>query len=303
MVSPAARREAAGRLRQLFPASERRLCAVAGLWRSTWRRVLRPRDDEPLLTRLRELAQKHPRFGCPRLCVVLAREGLKVNHKRVERVYRAAGLQVRKRRRKRRALLRAVPPAPPRQANERWSMDFVSDQLDNGRRFRVLTLVDDATRECLALVADTSLKGVRVARALDEVLAQRGRPAVIVSDNGPEFTSRALDGWAFAAGVRQHFIDPGRPVQNAFIESFNGKLRDECLNQEVFLSLPHTRAVLDAWRRYYNVERPHSALGYRTPREHAATLAALRSATPPSAPPADCATTNPGAGLSSRLVA
>jgi putative transposase len=191
-----------------------------------------------------------------------------VNHKRVFRLYQAEHLAVRRRRRKRVAGLRA-PLAQPARANERWSMDFVTDALGAGRSFRVLSIVDDRTRECLALEPDISFPGRQVAQILSGLVAERGQPAVIVSDNGPEFAGRALDQWAYQQGVRLHFIERGKPIQNAYVESFQGKLRDECLNGHWFLNLADARRTLAEWRTTYNRVRPHSALGYVTPEEFA----------------------------------
>lgn len=222
-----------------------------------------------LLQELRQIASERPRFGYRRLHALLRRRGYRVNHKRVYRLYRQENLVVRRQKRKRvAASLRSVP-LPPSRPNERWSMDFMTDALANGRRFRILTLVDDFTRECLAAEVDFSLSGARVARILDRLIAERGKVDTIVSDNGPEFTSTAMDRWAALRGVHQHFIRPGRPMENAYIESFNGRLRDECLNLHWFIDLSDAREKLRAWREDYNHERPHSALGNLTPVEFA----------------------------------
>jgi len=251
-----------------YGLSERRACRLIEVWRSTCRRQRQRADDAPTRRRLQGLAGQWPRFGYRRLHVLLRREGLMINHKRVYRLYREEGLAVRRRRRKRAASLRA-PLVRPTRANERWSMDFLTDALGAGRSFRVLTIVDDRTRECLALEADTSIPGSRVVQVLDRLMAQRGRPAVIVSDNGPEFVGRAVDQWAYRKGVRLHFIAPGKPMQNGYIESFNGKLRDECLNGHWFLTLGDARRTLEEWRTIYNRVRPHSALGNMSPEEYA----------------------------------
>ena len=218
-----------------------------------------------LRQRLRELAAERRRFGYRRLHVLLEREGWQVNHKRVYRVYREEGLAVRRRKHRSRAAMVRQPLAAPTRANQGWSMDFLSDALASGRRFRVLMVVDDYTREALAIEVDTSLPGPRVVRALEE-LKQRGRVSEwIVTDNGPEFTGRVLDQWAFANGVRLEFITPGKPVENAYAESFNGKFRDELLNREIFYTLAEAKVLIERWRREYNQVRPHSALGYRPP--------------------------------------
>ncbi|MFP5212287.1 MAG: IS3 family transposase, partial [Acidobacteriota bacterium] len=222
------------------------------------------REESTARERLRSLAVERPRYGSPRLTVLLRREFGSVNHKRVERLYREEGLQL-PRRRKRARSERKSPLGAPEGPNQRWSMDFKSDSLSDGRRFRTLNIVDDFTRECVAIEVDTSLSGARVVRVLDSIGKERGFPQVIVSDNGPEFTSRALLGWCESTGVRMHFIDPGKPVQNAFIESFNGKFRDECLNEHWFLNLPHAPDLIGGWRKEYNEDRPHSSLGYLTP--------------------------------------
>ena len=200
--------------------------------------------------------------------MLLRREGFVVNHKKVYRLYRDEGLAVRRvRRRKRKKLAGAerVIPSLPESRNQCWSMDFVQDSLADGRRIRVLTLVDNYSRECLALEVGTSLPGARVVRVLEQVSRIRGKPKTIVVDNGPEFAGKALDAWAYENGVGLHFIAPGKPVQNAYIESFNGKFRDECLNEHWFSSIDEVGAVVEAWRQDYNTVRPHSSLGYRTP--------------------------------------
>jgi len=220
------------------------------------------------------LAARRPRFGYRRLTILLRREGWVANHKRVYRVYRQEGLAVRRKRRKKLAAgARVVLPLPVR-PNERWSMDFMGDTLASGRTFRTLNIVDDASRECLAIEVDTSLSGCRVTRVLDRIAATRPLPVMIVSDNGPEFTSKVLDAWAYARRVQLHFIRPGKPVENAFVESFNGKFRDECLNENWFLGLADAREKIETWRLDYNQVRPHSSLGDRTPTEYAATVGA-----------------------------
>jgi putative transposase len=225
-------------------------------------------DDQKIRERLRELAMQRRRFGSPRLTVLLRREGYKVNHKRVERIYAEEGLQVKKRKKKRQtAALRVVIPTPEK-PNMRWSMDFVSDALADGRKFRCFTVVDDFSREAPIIVADTSLPGHRVAQILDGLGGARGGlPPTIVCDNGPEFTSMALDRWAHERGVKISFIRPGKPVENAFVESFNGKFRDECLNENWFTSLKDAQEKIEIWRRDYNRNRPHSSLGNLSPEE------------------------------------
>jgi putative transposase len=233
----------------------------------------RPRrsGDQELRERLRELAGERRRFGYRRLHIMLRREGHEVNHKRVYRLYREEGLTVRKRRRKRVSRADRVPLAAPTGPNQLWTSDFVHDALSWGRKIRMLTVEDAFTREALAIEVDTSLSGQRVVRVLGRLTEERGAlPDVIVLDNGPELTSKALDQWAYERGVRLHFIDPGKPQQNGFIESFNGKLRDECLNEHWFLSLADARRIIEAWRIDYNRNRPHSSLGNLTPEEYLA---------------------------------
>ena len=255
-------------LRQSFGVSERRACKALGFHRSTQRFQSR-KDDTELEKKLKKLAAERPRFGYRRLHVLLRREGEKVNHKRVYRVYRTLGLAVRKKTRKKRVLERRTPAILPTRANERWSMDFISDQLSSGQRFRVLNIVDDWTRECVLSYAGTSISGALVAQLLGEAVKERGKPTKLLSDNGPEFISKALDQWVYDQGIGHEFIDPGKPVQNAYIESFNGRMRDECLNTHWFVSLSQARLVLAAWRKDYNGVRPHSSLGNLTPQEFA----------------------------------
>ena len=272
-MTPAARRTAAGWVRQRFAFSERRAGALVGIGRSTAR--YRPRgngDDGPLRRRLHELAGQRPRFGSRRLHALLRREGVVVNHKRIARLYRADGLAVRRRGRKRVARAGRGRPTPARCPNEQWAIDFLSDALASGRRLRVLAVVDTCTREALALAVDTSLPGERVALVLERLAAERGRPRPVVLDNGPELTGRALDRWAHDRGVELRFIDPGKPVQNAVCESFNGRVRDECLNEHGFLGVADARRIIEAWREDYNRARPHSALGYRAPEEFRAAF-------------------------------
>ena len=250
--------------------SQRRACSVLGADRTSVRyRSCRP-DDGAIRLRLRELAAARRRFGYRRLQVLLRREGIRMNHKKLRRLYGEERLQVRRRGGRKRALGTRAPMTLPQGPNQRWSMDFVSDTLTDGRRFRILAVVDDFTRECLCLVADTSLSGVRVVRELDRLIAGRGRPLGCVSDNGTELTSLALLQWSQDTGIDWHYIAPGKPQQNAFIESFNGRLRDELLNEVLFTSLAHARAAVAEWMIDYNTQRPHSKLGWLTPAEFAA---------------------------------
>jgi putative transposase len=269
MVTPATERKAVVHLRDAFGMSERRACKAIGCCRMTVRYRTTRADDAGLRQRMREVAQQRRRFGYRRLHVLLKREGYVINHKKLFRLYREEKLAVRRRGGRKRAIGTRAPMTVPMAPNDRWSLDFVSDQLTDGRRFRVLTVVDDCTRECLALVADTSLSGTRVARELDRLLIERGKPKMVVSDNGSELTSNAILTWADKSRVAWHYIAPGKPMQNAFIESFNGRLRDEMLNETLFTSLAQARVALGCWRADYNDARPHSQLGWRTPAEFA----------------------------------
>jgi len=231
----------------------------------------RPKEDNDVVLRhrLRELAGQRKRFGSPRLHITLKRENLVVNHKRTERIYREEGLALRrKRRRKGAAGIRVIMPAAVR-PDEQWSMDFVSDSIVTGRKFRALTIVDNYTRECPVIEVDTSLGGARVVNVLERLSETRGLPEVITVDNGPEFAGKALDEWAYRKSVQLNFITPGKPVENAYAESFNGRLRDECLNTNWFLNLKHARNVIEDWRKDYNEVRPHSSLKNMTPMEYA----------------------------------
>jgi putative transposase len=231
--------------------------------------------NDELRQKLRELAMVRRRFGYRRLHALLRREGLDVNHKRVYRLYAKEQLWVRKRSRKRRLAVPRVPMRVPTAANQVWSLDFVSDALASGRRFRTLNLTDDFTREALAIEVDTSLSGIRVTRVLDRLKIERGLPLEIHSDNGPEFISKAVEQWAYENGVEWRFITPGKPTENAYIESFNARFRDECLNENWFLTLADARQKIEQWRQDYNQRRPHSSLGYRTPNEFAQKMASM----------------------------
>ena len=235
-----------------------------GFSRSASWRQLKGRDDATLRSRLKALAEQYPRYGCPTLHDMLRAEGLVLNHKRTARIYREEGLQVRTKKRKK--LTRPlIPLAVPDRVNERWSVDFVSDQLANGRRFRVFNVVDDFSRECVLQIVDFSIGGLRLARELKQLATQRPLPARIVMDNGPELTSKAMFFWAKKAGVKLHFIQPGKPTQNAFVESFNGKFRDYCLDLHWFASLEDARQEISNWREHYNHVRPHRSLGKKPP--------------------------------------
>ena len=267
-MRPAAQRAMVQRVREHYSVSERRACRLVGIGRSTLRYRQRARSDEPSLRqRLRELAAARPRFGYRRLHVLLRREGVIINHKRIERLYREEGLAVRRRTRKRVARDGRGRAALPTRPNQQWGIDFVSDTLAWGRRIRLFTVVDVFTREALAIEVDTSLPGGRVVRVLERLVLERGVPEEIVLDNGPELAGKALDQWAYERGVWLRFIEPGKPIQNAFVESFQGRLRDECLDRHWFLGLGDARHTVEAWRQDYNQARPHSALGYRPPAE------------------------------------
>ena len=282
MVTPAARREAVSWIRDRCGLSERRACRLANTHRSSvrYRRSERRRDEE-LKERLALLARRYPRYGYRMLHRKLRQAGEIVNHKRVYRLYTEERLAVQRKKRRQVAQANRRPRIVPMQANEQWSMDFMRDTLADGRTFRLLNIIDDATRVCPAIEVDTSLPATRVVRVLDGLAEERGLPKRIVVDNGPEFRSRVLDQWAYEHGVELVFIRPGKPTENCFIESFNGRVRDECLNVHWFTTIPDAKWVVEDWRVEYNSERPHSSLGNLTPEEFA-ERSALRSATPPS---------------------
>src|SRR5512133_1030018 len=259
MVGPAMRREAAQYLVESGLTSERRACRLLDLHRSTCRYPAHPRADSDLAERLAKLAQQHQRCGYLMLHALLRQEGWAVNRKRIYRLYAAAGLQLPRRRPKRGRKPRTALPMPVK-PGQAWAMDFVSDQLATGRCFRVLNVIDLYTRECLGQVVDTSIRGVRVAGFLTELVISRGQPEWIRCDNGPEFTCQALAAWAQDHAVTIDYIEPGKPVQNAHIESFNGKFRDSCLNLNWFRNLAEARSDIEAWRQHYNEVRPHSSL-------------------------------------------
>lgn len=263
-------------VRERLGVQERPTCRWIGISRKLLHYQSR-RSDEPLRLRLVALASEHRRYGLPRLIVLLRRDGVMDNHKRIGRIYRATGLQVRKRIRRKLALGRGPIDHVATAPNQRWSLDFVHDRLRTNRRFRILAVGDDCTRENLALEADFAFSGDRMTRVLDTIAAVRGYPETIVMDNGPEMVSLAMLRWAVDRGVRLHHIAPGKPIQNAFIESFNGRLRDECLNEHDFATLADVRQILTTWRDRYNTVRPHKALGWKTPKEFASSLAITQS--------------------------
>jgi len=272
MVTPAAMREAVAPLQASLGMSERRACRVVEADRKSVRyRSTRP-DDADLRERLRALAAERRQFGYRRLHILLCRDDVLVNRKKTQRLYTEEGLTVRKRRARRRAV--GARPAPPVLAlpNQRWSLDFVHDQMASGRRFRVLNITDDMTSECLAAVPDTSISGQRVVRELTELIRHRGKPGMIVSDNGTELTCNAVLAWCSEARINWHYIAQGKPMQKGYAESFNGRMRDELLNETLFLSLDYARIAIAAWIEDYNHHRPHSALGYDTSAAFAAAL-------------------------------
>lgn len=272
MVGPSVKREAVAHLVAVTGLSERRACSLVNADRKMVRYKSRRPPDTELRARLRDLANERKRFGYRRLFTLLRREGEASGINRIHRLYREEGLTVRKRRARRRAIGTRAPIVVEAKPNARWSLDFVHDQFANGRRFRVLNIVDDVTRECLAAIPDTSISGRRVARELTDLIERRGKPGLIVSDNGTEFTSNAMFAWTREYGIAWHFIAPGKPMQNGFCESFNGRMRDELLNESLFLGLDHARVRIVTWVADYNQRRPHSALGYLTPAAYAANL-------------------------------
>ncbi|WP_433934507.1 IS3 family transposase [Brevundimonas diminuta] len=274
LVGPAAMRQAVAHLKAAFGVSERRACSIIKADGKSVRYRSCRQPDTALRERLRALAVERRRFGYRRLFVLLRREGEPSGKNRIYRLYREEGLTVRKRRSRRRAIGTRAPILVEARPNARWSLDFVHDQFATGRRFRILNVVDDVTRECLAAIPDTSISGRRVARELTALIARRGPPAMIVSDNGTEFTSTAILAWAQDQGVDWRYIAPGKPTQNGFVESFNGRMRDELLNESLFFGLDHARQKVAAWALDYNTRRPHSSIGYLTPEAFAASLTA-----------------------------
>ncbi len=275
MVTPVVKRDAAAYLQIFHGMSELRACQAD---RTTIRYCSRRADDEVLREKLRALAQQRRRFGYRRLHILLRRDGIAINQKKTQRLYREEGLNVRRRKGRKRAVGARAPVPIIALPNQRWSLYFVHDQLASGRRFRVLNVVDDVTRECLAAVPDTSICGKRVVRELTDLIAVRGKPGMIVSDNGTELTSNAVLEWCGTTKIDWHYTAPGEPTQNAFVESFNGQMRDELLNETVFTSLDHAREKIAAWAWDYNTPRPYSSLGYTTPAAFAAELKRHRAA-------------------------
>lgn len=294
MVGPVVKRDAVAHLQASLGLSERRACRIVGADRAMVRYRSRRTDEGALRSRLRDLANERRRFGYRRLFVLLRREGERSGLGRIYRLYREEGLAVRKRRARRKAVGSRAPILVEARPNARWSLDFVHDQFSCGRRFRILNVVDDVTRECLGAIADLSISGRRVARELSRIVERRGKPGVIVSDHGTELTSNAILAWCAERDINWHYIQPGKPMQNGFVESFNGRMRDELLNETLFHGLAHARAVIAEWVEDFNETRPHSALGYQTPAafaEHLTTatdrsaalwgISAQRSLAPP----------------------
>ncbi|WHO70816.1 IS3 family transposase (plasmid) [Rhizobium sp. BT04] len=277
MVGPAAKREAVTHLKAVMGLSERRACQIISADRKTIRyRSSRPPEVD-LRVKLRDLANERRRFGYRQLFILLRRDGEPSGVNRIYRLYREEGLSVRKRKARRRAVGTRAPILVEAKANARWSLDFVHDQFACGRRFRVLNVVDDVTRECLAAIPDTSISGRRVARELTTLIERRGKPGMIVSDNGTELTSNAILAWSRDHKVEWHYIAPGKPMQNGYVESFNGRMRDELLNESLFFGLDHARSAIAEWADDYNHFRPHSSLGYQTPAGYAGSIAATGS--------------------------
>lgn len=264
-----ARRQVVTKVQAALQVSERCAVRYTGFSRSSTRYESVREPQDALCERIRHWAGVKPRWGYRFIYRVLRREGWPVNRKRVQRLYRAEGLAVRRRGKRKRMQMPRLVRTELTARNQRWSMDFVSDTLSNGRRFRCLNIIDEYSRECLAIAVAHSLPSVRVIEVLEQLRITRGLPPVIVTDNGSEFTSRAFDGWAYAREVRIDYIQPGKPVQNCFVESFNGTFRDDCLNAHWFVSLDRARVTIEGWRKEYNEERPHSSLNDLTPAEYA----------------------------------
>jgi putative transposase len=274
-VTPQAKKSCSKWLIKKYHLSERRACMLVGIHRSTVRYQSKKPDESDLVEKNKSIAYEKKRYGYRRIHMILRREKMLVNHKKVFRIYKTYGLKILKRRGRKKALgtrgkaVRAIFP------NQKWSLDFVHDALSDGRRIRLLTIVDEFTRECLQIVVDTSLNGRRIRKELEHLIEQRGKPEMIKSDNGTEFTSNVILRWCADNGVNWHYIQPGKPYQNGTIESFNGKLRDECLNEHWFLELREAQQIIEKWREDYNTSRPHSALQGRTPKEVASHLLCL----------------------------
>ena len=275
MVTPQAKKACAQAVVKEHSFSERRACALVGTYRSLLRYSSKKPEERAIVNQIKEIAYEKKRFGYRRIHIMLKRLGMKINHKKVYRIYKNCGLKVLKRGGRKKALGTRKIELFVTRPNEKWALDFVCDALADGRRIRLLAIIDIFTRECLAIVVDTSLSGHRVIRALNQLIEKRGAPEGILSDNGTEFTSNAVLKWCSDQQIGWHYIQPGKPQQNGYMESFNGKLRDECLNEHLFISMTEAQELIEKWRKYYNEYRPHSALKGQTPREVASHLLLL----------------------------
>ena len=282
MVALRKGREAVSYVREMFGFGERRACRVIGMHRSTLRKPRKRKDDAELREKLRKVAAERTRYGYRRLTWKLRRDGLLVNHKRVYRIYREEGLAVRRKKRKKLVSAARVGLQPATRVNERWTMDFVEDRLADDRKLRTLTIMDEFSRICPRIEADTSLPGARVVRVLEQLVEVHGKPESLLVDNGPEFIGKALDIWAYKEGVELHFTRPGKPTDKPHVESFNGKFRDECLNANYFLSVADAQRIIEDRRGEYNEERPHCALGNQTPAKFLLQVTGIRM------PPSKC---------------
>lgn len=277
MVTPQGQREAVAYVQGTHEVSQRRACRLLGVERALVRYTFTRPPDALLRERLKELAAERRRFGYRRLAIFLRRDGFTCNIKKVHRIYKEEQLMVKRRKGRKKAIGTRAPLPRPDSLNQVWSLDFISDALTDGRRFRLLAIMDQCSREVLSIAADTSMPGLRVVRELEALVHLRGKPKVIVSDNGPELTSRAVLIWAAQQQIEWHYIAPGKPQQNGFTESLNDKIRTECLNEHWFCNLDEARRIVEDWRQDYNGVRPHSSLGYLTPEEFVAKLAAKNS--------------------------
>lgn len=267
MVSPTLKRAWIDWLIQSHQFSQRRACKLVNLHRSVGRYKSRKKPDEAICQRIKEIAFERTRFGYRRIHHALKREGVKINHKKLFRIYRELGIKVKKRGNRKRCTGPRKPKIVAKSVNQVWSLDFMSDRLACGRRFRLLNVIDEFTRESLLMTIDTSISGSRVVRELEKLVAERGRPEQVISDNGTEFTSNSVLDWAAKESVEWHYISPGKPMQNGTVESFNGRVRDEFLNQNWFLSLEEAKELTKSWQEDYNTNRPHGSLNGMTPKE------------------------------------
>lgn len=274
-MKPASKRVAVAHLQQSYAVGLTRSCRLLNISRSSYGYQSSLRDDEPLRTAIRTKAAERKRWGYRRLQTLLERDGQFANHKRIYRIYCEEGLQVRKRKRKRARSGRSYELNASKERNERWSMDFMHDSTASGRKIRLLNIVDDYTREAIWMEVATSISGAYVSRVLDQLIELRGKPESLLTDNGPEFAGAVLDAWTYKNGIKHNFIKPGKPNQNAYVESFNGRVRDECLNEHWWRNIGHAKETIENWRIDYNEVRPHSSLNKLTPAEFA------KSAAPP----------------------